>query len=153
MDFSAKLIAPPVAALSNGADSPNSSALQPLRAQTVLIVDDNQDNLQLASFVAEQQGYRVLIASTASEAFSQLRKSVDLILLDIVLPDMDGFKILEQLRTTYRVAANVPIIAVTAMASAQERRAISAAGFSGYLPKPYAIDALEQVLKQFCLAC
>ncbi|PSN17188.1 response regulator [filamentous cyanobacterium CCP5] len=152
MDLSVNPTAPTLAV---GADSGKSAALpphSPSSVRTVLIVDDNQDNLQLASFVAEQQGYRVLLAASADETFSQIRHHIDLVLLDIVLPDMDGFSVLERLRSMYQFAINVPVVAVTALASAQEKRAISEAGFSGYLCKPYTIDALEQVLKQFCFA-
>ena len=115
---------------------------------TVLIVDDNQDNLELASFIAEQQGIQVLLASSAQEVFPQLNQPIDLILLDIVLPDIDGFTLLKQLRQSNLLSASVPVVAVTALASEREKRRIEAAGFSGYLAKPYTIEALEQILQQ-----
>lgn len=154
MDISANFATTAPTANVSGASDSSSVLAAPSRvtAQTVLIIDDNHDNLQLASFVAEQKGCRVLTATSAQEAFNQLHPGIDLILLDIILPDMDGFSVLKQIRRSSSISSRTPIVAVTALASSQERNDILAAGFSGYLCKPYTIDALEQVLQQPCNA-
>lgn len=117
----------------------------------VLVVDDDNDNLQLACYVVEQAGYRALSASSGKDALAQVQAhSIQLILLDIVLPDLDGFQVLAQIRQQTTEPAKIPMVAITALASEPEKQQMLAAGFSTCLCKPYAIDDLEALLQRYC---
>ncbi|MBD0335502.1 MAG: response regulator [Cyanobacteria bacterium Co-bin13] len=116
----------------------------------VLVVDDDADNLQLACYIVEQAGYTALGAGSGKDALAQAQEhDVHLVLLDIVLPDMDGFQVIKQLRQQ-PLGRPTPVVALTALASELERQQIIEAGFSGFLCKPYAIDDLEATLSQYC---
>ena len=112
---------------------------RPLTGIRVLFVDDNVEARSLISAVLEGAGASVTIAASAAEALSALAVNpVDLILSDIGMPDVDGYDLLEQVRAR-EVAAErpaVPAIAMTAYASAEDRRRVLARGFQGHIPKP-----------------
>jgi len=119
----------------------------------VLVVDDDADNLQLACYVAEQAGYAVLSASNGRQALDLMaQQAVSLLLLDVVLPELDGFTVLQQVRAgkAARSSQSLPVIAITALASETDQRDIMAAGFDAYLCKPYSIQALESLLARYC---
>lgn len=119
----------------------------------ILVVDDDPDNLQLTCYVVESAGYGVTRAMTGDRAVVLARQiAFDLILLDIVLPDLDGFAVLQQVRQSSLHPA-VPVIAITALAHQREKAQIVKAGFNSYLSKPYDIEALELLLSQYCPAC
>jgi signal transduction histidine kinase/ActR/RegA family two-component response regulator len=112
---------------------------RPLIGIRVLFVDDNVEARSLISAVLEGAGASVTIAASAAEALSALAvKPVDLILSDIGMPDVDGYDFLEQVRARERAAERpaVPAIAMTAYASAEDRRRVLARGFQGHIPKP-----------------
>jgi CheY-like chemotaxis protein len=116
----------------------------------ILIVEDDPDNLTLASYVVEELGYLPIVASTGADAIAQIQAHpLVLILMDILLPDTDGFTMLKTIRCASS-NLNVPIIAVTALAQAHIRQQILDADFDGYLMKPYAIDALETIVRCYC---
>lgn len=116
----------------------------------VLVVDDNDDNLQLACYIVEQAGYLSLSASSGKDALVQVQEhNISLILLDIILPDMDGYQVLKQVRQQYS-RHTVPIVATTALASESEQQQMLEAGFTRVLCKPYAINDLEALLQQYC---
>ncbi|ASC69648.1 hypothetical protein XM38_005770 [Halomicronema hongdechloris C2206] len=124
----------------------------------VLVVDDDADNLQLACYVAEQAGYAVLSAKTGRQALELIgHQAIDLLLLDVVLPELDGFAVLKRVRAGAdqalmgpRSSQALPVIAITALASEADQREIMAAGFNDYLCKPYSIQALESLLARYC---
>lgn len=117
---------------------------------TILIVEDDPDNAFLAQYISEAAGYIPHNANSGAEALSLLEQEhYDLILLDIVLPDIDGFAVLQEIRRRYPTS-KLPIIAVTAMAYHWQRQHILDAGFDGYLYKPYTLEAMEALLLQYC---
>lgn len=105
-------------------------------AETVLVIEDNEQNRYLASFLLERHGYEV---RTAPDGPSGIRLAVDsepaLVLLDIQLPTMDGYEVARSLR---RVDAldRTPIIAVTSYAMVGDREKCLEAGCDGYIEKP-----------------
>lgn len=116
---------------------------------TVLIVDDNEDNLLLLSYALDELGYSIIQGSCGEEAIelaAQCRP--DLILLDILLPDMNGTTVIRHLRHQ-RGLKNIPIIAVTALARPVEKSKIIAAGFTAYLSKPYMLDELQALVTHY----
>ncbi|MBV6623962.1 MAG: response regulator [Rivularia sp. (in: Bacteria)] len=113
----------------------------------VLVVEDNEDNLFLISYILESLGCRVIFPGVASEATVFLAKEhhPDLILLDIVLPDISGIEILQLLRQEPLIC-DIPAIAVTALATEQNRENIIRAGFNNYIIKPYLVEELEEMV-------
>lgn len=103
---------------------------------TILIVEDNPHSLELMSYLLEAHGYEVRSAQNGSEALAEADAAdVDLVLLDLQLPDIDGSQVLRTLRTRSRLAS-VKIIAVTALAMVGDRERTLAAGFDHYVAKP-----------------
>jgi two-component system cell cycle response regulator len=102
----------------------------------ILIVEDNPQSLELMSYLLEAHGHTVVGARTGGQALGATdRQRVDLILLDLQLPDLDGYEVLRTLRAEQRHAA-IKIIAVTAVAMVGDRERTLTAGFDHYVPKP-----------------
>ncbi len=103
---------------------------------TILLVEDNEDNRIIYSTVLRHTGYEVVEAQDGVEAVALARRlHPDLILMDISIPEIDGWeatKILRQDLTT----RDIPIIALTAHALADDRERATAVGFTSYLAKP-----------------
>jgi two-component system, cell cycle response regulator DivK len=102
----------------------------------VLLIEDNEQNRYMATFLLEKHGYEVIHAAEGSSGIElAMREPIDLILLDIQLPGMDGYAVARELR---RMAAldGIPIIAVTSYAMVGDRERILAAGCNGYIEKP-----------------
>lgn len=106
----------------------------------ILHVEDNVDNRVLVRRLLESHSYRVVEAVNAYEAISCLRKfRPDLILMDINIPDVDGYTLTSKLKTVPGVR-NIPIIAITANAMRGDREKTLHAGCDGYIEKPIDID-------------
>lgn len=118
----------------------------------ILAVDDNDDSLWLIQKALEPYPYIVLDAQDGQTALTLAEAHLpDLVLLDIVLPDMTGFEVIQQLRLN-PATATTPIIAVTALARIEDQIRILQAGCSDYIAKPYMLDVLEETIKQHFLA-
>lgn len=106
----------------------------------VLIIEDNDQNLYLSTFILEKHGHEVYAARSGEEGIQLAsRISPDLILLDIQLPGMDGYTVAKRLREN-RDLAGTPIIAVTSYAMAGDREKTIEAGCTGYIEKPINPD-------------
>jgi len=102
----------------------------------ILIVEDNEANRLLAGAVLEREGYRVEMAGNAQEALDRLAiGSPDLILMDVQMPGMDGLTLTRRLKNDKRTA-DIPVIALTALAMTGDRELTLEAGCSGYISKP-----------------
>lgn len=102
----------------------------------ILVVEDNPYSLELMSYLLEARGYEVRGARTGVHALAAADGvGVDLVLLDLQLPDIDGYQVLRTLRAQSRLAG-VKIVAVTAVAMVGDRERILAAGFDHYVAKP-----------------
>ena len=102
----------------------------------ILVIEDNEQNLYLITFILEEHGYQVVQARDGREGIELARQvKPDLILLDIQLPVMDGYAVARELRSN-SVLADVPIVAVTSYAMAGDREKVLAAGCVGYIEKP-----------------
>jgi len=109
----------------------------------VLVADDKPTGRELVRTVLENSGYEVFEASDGPEAVDQAQQlQPDLIILDIHMPGLDGFGVIEKLRRLEQFAAT-PIIALTASAMMGDRERAIAAGFTGYITKPIALSALR----------
>lgn len=114
---------------------------------SILIIEDNEQNLYLETFILETHGHVVAAARDGAQGI-QLAEATrpDLILLDIQLPVMDGYAVAGELRRRPALAAT-PIVAVTSYAMAGDRERILAAGCNGYIEKPINPDTfLDEVI-------
>jgi DNA-binding response OmpR family regulator len=107
-------------------------------AQKILVVDDEDDLAELLSFSLRQEGYEVFKACNGAEALKRARAVLpDLILLDLMLPELDGMAVCEILRRLPSTA-QIPIIMVTAWTSEQSRILGLEAGAADYVTKPFS---------------
>jgi CheY-like chemotaxis protein len=115
----------------------------------ILAVDDDEDNLLLLAYALEPLGCSLLTAVDGLMGLSLARTyQPDLILLDILLPYMDGAEVVSQIRKDPKIQT-VPIIAVTALANAQDRERLLRAGCNDYLSKPYMLDDIEAAVRRY----
>lgn len=115
---------------------------------TILIADDNEANRELVSVILEREGYRVLEASDGRQAVEQVQQNhPDLVLLDIHMPEMDGYDAVRAIRTTTSTPT-VPVVALTASAMAGDAEQALNEGFDAYLAKPYEIAAVIDLVKK-----
>jgi two-component system cell cycle response regulator DivK len=102
----------------------------------VLVIEDNEQNLYLITFILEKNGFAVVSARDGRQGIDKAcEETPALILLDIQLPLMDGYEVARQLRQIDAVK-EIPIIAVTSYAMVGDREKALAAGCTGYLEKP-----------------
>jgi two-component system cell cycle response regulator DivK len=118
-------------------------------APVVLYVEDDFQNRVLVRRVLEASGFTVIEAENGFRGM-ELAKDLlpDLILMDINLPEMDGYEVTSRLKTVTSLA-NVPIVAMTANVMKGDREKTLAAGCDGYIQKPIDVDSLPQQIRQF----
>lgn len=115
--------------------------LQSKKKECILVVDDSIDNLYLMQFILESQGYKVGLADSGQEALIKIYgNKPDLILLDIMMPQMDGYELVHRLREDENLPY-IPVFFVTADKYTDCNKAI-AAGVNGLIYKPIDIDKL-----------
>ncbi len=116
----------------------------------ILIVDDDDDTRDYLTFLLESQGAIVTTAATAGEGFQRLSSTQPALLLcDISMPDMDGYTLMQKIRTQLPAPqAQIPAIAITAHARVSDQTQALAAGFQHHLPKPVEAEVLIQTILQ-----
>jgi CheY-like chemotaxis protein len=118
-----------------------------MKRPSVLVIEDNEQNLYLMRFLLEKNGFAVTEARDGQEGIRAACALVpDLILLDIQLPRMDGYAVARELRG-HESLAHIPIIAVTSYAMAGDRERALAAGATGYIEKPINPDTFVHQLR------
>ena len=123
--------------------------LSPRLPLTVMAVDDNPANLKLIGALLEEQVQNILLCSSAEHAIREARQqSLDVILMDIQMPEIDGIRASEIIRGLPH-HANTPIVAVTAHAIDGEREQLIKAGMNDYLAKPIDESKLRQLLARY----
>ena len=116
---------------------------------TILYVEDNPDNRNLIRRVLNAEGYAVVEASHPDHAIQKLAKEkIDLILMDINMPGMDGYTLTAKIRKMEK-HANIPIVAVTANVMRGDREKSLEAGCDGYIQKPIDIYMLAHQIERF----
>jgi two-component system, cell cycle response regulator DivK len=117
--------------------------------KTVLLVEDNEDNLVVYRTILEHVGYRVLEARDGEEGVARARADLpDLILMDISIPKIDGWEATQRLKSDDLTSA-IPIIALTAHALEEDRQKATQAGCDGYLAKPVEPRRVVQEVERF----
>lgn len=114
--------------------------------QRILVVDDNLVNMKLVSFILQKRGYEITTAENATETFASVTSAPpDLILLDLQLPEIDGYEIARRLRAEFGLR-DTPIVAVTAFAMRGDEERALAAGCTAYMSKPIDTAALPALV-------
>ena len=121
-----------------------------LAAKKVLVVDDDIRNIFALSSILERQGMDVVTASNGRDAIRLLDEHPDLslVLMDIMMPDMDGYETMREIRKQ-PAFRSLPIIALTAKAMKGDREKCLEAGASDYIAKPVHTDQLLATLRQW----
>ena len=112
----------------------------------VLLVEDNQDNFELVQFLLERAGYEVLGARTGRECLEIVKRDPpDLVLMDLSLPEMDGWTAARHLKADPKTAC-IPLVAITAHTLPGDRKRALDSGFNAYLSKPVNIQSFPQAI-------
>ncbi|GFO59209.1 response regulator [Geomonas silvestris] len=119
----------------------------------VLVIEDNRDNFGLIRFALERAGYQVEAAETGSDGVSRaLQSHPDLIIVDINLPDFDGYEVTRRIREG-APGRDVPIVAITSHAMLGDREKTLAAGCTAYFEKPIdpitIVEDMERAIASF----
>lgn len=118
-------------------------------ARTILHVEDNPENRLLVRRLLLSEGYQVVEAENATRAIEYLKSNrPDLILMDINMPDIDGYTLTHRLRENPELATT-PIIAITANVMRGDREKTLKAGCDGYIEKPIDIDSFSEQVARF----
>lgn len=122
----------------------------------VLVVEDNELNREIASFILKDEGMKVTEAIDGQQAVSLFIKKpeyyFDVILMDIMMPVMDGYEATRSIRNSGKKdAQTIPIIAMTANAFDDDRKKSNAAGMNAHISKPLEVQKLVETLESFCI--
>ena len=118
------------------------------RAKRILVVEDEQDVAGLLQARLEANGYDVHVADQGQRALVEAHVNrPDLVILDIMLPDMDGYEVSEKLRALYH-SWSVPIVMLTARDQARDKLRGYGVGADAYLTKPYEAHELLETLAE-----
>jgi two-component system cell cycle response regulator DivK len=120
-----------------------------MTARRILVVEDNPKNLKLVRDVLAHWGYDVLVATSGEDGVRvATQERLDLVLMDLQLPGIDGTEALRRIRAT-PAETEVPVVAVTAFAMNDDRELALRSGFDGYLEKPINVRDLHGQVEQF----
>lgn len=115
----------------------------------ILAVDDDEDNLVLLTEVLEPLNCLVMTATHGQTALRLAQAyQPNLILLDIMLPDLNGIQVVYRLKQNQETA-EIPVIAVTALARSEDRDRLILAGCDDYISKPYILEDLEALIRHY----
>jgi two-component system cell cycle response regulator DivK len=118
-------------------------------AKTVLYIEDTFENRMLIKRILQAEGYIVLEAENAHRAMDVIAQNTpDLILMDINMPDIDGYTLTSRLRTMPKLRT-IPILALTANVMRGDRERSLAAGCDGYIQKPIDVDTFSDLIARY----
>ena len=120
-----------------------------MNTKRILIVDDEVDLVETVRFPLEMEGYQVLVSYNGEDALHQARKEKpDLIILDLMLPKLDGYKVCRLLKFDERYK-HIPILMLTAKTQEKDRLLGRETGADEYITKPFDIDTLMEKVKTY----
>lgn len=122
--------------------------------QHILVAEDNSVNQYLLQRMLEKNGYEVTIAASGSDALKKMdERRYDLVMMDVQMPDMDGFEATAKIRAREQTRGyRTPIIAITAHAMKGDREKCLAAGMDGYVAKPIHMDEMFAAIEELLVA-
>ncbi|OSM06823.1 putative periplasmic sensor hybrid histidine kinase [Magnetofaba australis IT-1] len=122
----------------------------PVRAQRILVAEDNPINRQIAADFLTRLGHEFVFAHNGLEALSMAQtESVDLILMDVRMPEMDGLEATRRIRALPAPVGELPIVALTANVFEEDRRLCREAGMDGFVAKPVDIHLLSEAIQTY----
>jgi len=116
------------------------------RIENILIIDDEEDLCWLLSNILRAKGYNVIIANTISEGAARLKESLDLVFLDLKLPDGDGMDILPKIK---EINSETLVTIISAYGSAEKRERATEKGVCSFIDKPFTEENILSLLAQF----
>jgi CheY-like chemotaxis protein len=118
--------------------------------QNILVVDDDKKNIFALCAVIRSRGFECIGVQSAQEGIDHLRlnKDIGMILMDIMMPDMDGFEAINEIKKLQELSS-IPIVTITAQAMPGDREKCIAAGANDYLSKPVNIDQLMALIRHY----
>jgi two-component system alkaline phosphatase synthesis response regulator PhoP len=120
-----------------------------MNSKKILIVDDEVDLVETLRLPLEMEGYTVLVSSNGEDALNQARKEKPhLIILDIMLPKLDGYKVCRLLKFDERYK-HIPILMLTAKTQEKDKILGAETGADEYITKPFDIDELIEKIKKY----
>ena len=120
-----------------------------MSVKKILVVDDEIDLVETLRFPLELEGYNVLVSHDGEDALNQARKEKpDLILLDLMLPKLDGYKVCRLLKFDERYK-HIPILMLTAKTQEKDKILGMETGADEYITKPFEIDSLINKVKAY----
>jgi DNA-binding response OmpR family regulator len=120
-----------------------------MKPKKILVVDDEVDLVETVRFPLEMEGFDVLVSYNGEDALNQARKeSPDLIILDLMLPKLDGYKVCRLLKFDERYK-NIPILMLTAKTQEKDKILGKETGADEYITKPFEMDYLMEKVKAY----
>ena len=120
-----------------------------MEKKKILVVDDEVDLVKTIQFSLELEGYKVLVSYNGEDALSQARKeNPDLILLDIMLPKLDGYKVCRLLKFDEQYK-HIPILMMTAKTQEKDKLMGKETGGNEYITKPFDMEELMEKIKVY----
>lgn len=118
--------------------------------KTALVIEDNENNMELITFILKSAGYTTITAETGLDGFNKVKsEKPDFVILDIQLPDIEGTNVLKMIRNDESIR-QIPVIAVTSYAMSGDRERLLASGCDGYIEKPidpeFIIDHIKSII-------
>ncbi|MBQ0027275.1 MAG: response regulator [Lachnospiraceae bacterium] len=125
------------------------------KGKRILLAEDNELNAEIAMSVLEEMGFEIDWAEDGDVCVSMMKKAAsdyyDLILMDIQMPNLNGYEATKQIREFEdKAKADIPIVALTANVMEEDRKKSFASGMNGHLGKPIDVNKLAQELKKYC---
>jgi len=129
-------------------DSLNSQeAFRTYDPMRILVVDDDDTNRLVVRLLMERRGHEIIEAASGQIALDTLSaQEVDLVFMDLSMPMMDGFETVRRFRSTTKNVRQIPIIALTAHTTQEDRRRCFEAGMNGLIAKPLNVTSVETVM-------
>jgi CheY-like chemotaxis protein len=115
----------------------------------ILIMEDDDDTLEMVRFLLTRSGYEVITARDGRHGLEVARQQLpDLILLDLAMPELDGWSVAQELKTDPAMR-NIPIVALTAYTLSSDRRRALNAGCDGFIPKPMNVAEFVPKIEKY----
>ena len=117
-------------------------------SKSILVVDDEEDTRKALKLILELEGYDVITASNGKECLKRLNNNVNLILLDIMMPVLDGWGVVTKMKTNQKLK-NIPIIMLTVKSGKEDYDKAKSFKVEDYIVKPFETDRLISKVKRF----
>jgi two-component system cell cycle response regulator DivK len=121
-----------------------------MNKKRVLVVEDNMDTYELVRFILEKNGYETFLAMNGRDGVNAaIKQKPDLIIMDMAMPEMDGWTATAMIKKKGAVTAHIPLIALTAHALPGDRQRAMDSGCDEYVTKPMDLSELVEIVNQW----